>query len=239
MIWGSKVESLVMQAEAIRLARGGKCQRKYDCMNILTGILKCPECGAGMVLSRAGSSGKKITYYGCGAWYNKGTAVCHSNLVLLDAVNALGLDKIAELCSDELIIRGVLKKLNKARNNRIDGTVMDKQTVQIGQHQSEKNYTIEELRIVFANIRPILERAEVEELRILMHLMIESITLDPETRNPADITIKFNPVLTDYLGIDLEEEANKASSFSFVNKKELIFTISLHNSNGNESVLGV
>lgn len=72
-----------------------------------------------------------------------------------------------------------------------------------------------------------------------MHLMIESITFDPETRNPADITIKFNPVLTDYLGIDLEEETNKASSFSFVNKKELIFTISLHNGNGNESVLGV
>lgn len=274
-------EEMFKKAEAIRLARGGKCQRKYDCMNILTGILKCPECGAGMVLSRAGSSGKKITYYGCGAWHNKGTAVCHSNLVLLDDVNALVLDKIAELCSDELIIRGVLKKLNKARNNRIDGTVMDKQTVQIqldktrrdiknlqhrfeaddsnidvqdyrrrikelranediyknrlsqlqveiGLHQSEKNYTIEELRIVFANIRPILERAEVEELRTLMHLMIESITINPETRNPADITIKFNPVLTNYLGIDLEEEANKASSFSFAKKKELIFTINLN-----------
>ena len=285
-------EEMFKRAEAIRLARGGKCQRKYDCMNILTGILKCPECGAGMVLSRAGSSGKKITYYGCGAWHNKGTAVCHSNLVLLDSVNAVVLDKIAELCSDELIIRGVLKKLNKARNNRIDGTSMDKQTVQnqldktrrdiknlqhrfeaddsdidvqeykrrikelraneeiykkrltqlqveIGQYQSEKTYTLEELRVVFANIRPILEKAEVEELRSLMHLMIESITIDPETRNPANITIKFNPILTNYLGIDLEEEAHKASSFSFVNKKELIFTISLQNSNGNESVLGV
>lgn len=285
-------QELYKKAEAIRLARGGKCQRKYDCMNILTGILKCPECGAGMVLSRAGSSGKKITYYGCGAWHNKGTAVCHSNLVLLDAVNAVVLDKIAELCSDELIIRGVLKKLNKARNNRIDGTSMDKQTVQnqldktrrdiknlqhrfeaddsdidvqdykrrikelraneeiykkrltqlqveIGQYQSEKTYTIDELRLIFANIRPILEKAEVEELRSLMHLMIESITINPETRNPADITIKFNPVLTDYLGINLEEEANKASSFSFANKKELIFTISLQNSNCKNDISGV
>ena len=102
-----------------------------------------------------------------------------------------------------------------------------------------KTYTLEELRVVFANIRPILEKAEVEELRSLMHLMIESITIDPETRNPANITIKFNPILTKYLGIDLEEEAHKATSFSFVNKKELIFTISLQNSNGNVSVLGV
>lgn len=58
-------------------------------------------------------------------------------------------------------------------------------------------------------------------------------------RNPDDITIKFNPILTNYLGIDLEEEANKASSFSFANKKELIFTISLQNNNCKNDISGV
>lgn len=52
--------------------------------------------------------------------------------------------------------------------------------------------------------------------------MIESITINPETRNPDDITIKFNPILTNYLGIDLEEEANKASSF-FCQQEEIDF----------------
>lgn len=93
----------------LKRLKGGRCERKYtNTKNILTGILKCPECGAGMVLSRGGG----INYYGCGNWHNKGTAVCHSNLVVMDEVNAIVLDKIAEICSDELIIRGVLKRLN-------------------------------------------------------------------------------------------------------------------------------
>ena len=273
-------EEIFKKAETIRLARGGKCQRKYDCMNILTGILKCPECEAGMVLSRAGGQGKKKTYYSCGRWHNMGSSVCHSNSVSLDKVNSVVLDKVAELCDDELIIRGVLKKLNKTRNNKIDGTEIDKSNIQkqlerakrdisnlqqrfesddcdmdvqeykrrikelrsheetyktrlsklqveIRQYQAEKSYTIEELRVVFKNIKDILVRADVVELRTLLHLMIDSITINPATRKPADITIKFNPVLTNYLGIDLEEEAKNASSFLYANKKELVFTISL------------
>ena len=249
-------------------------------MNILTGILKCPECGAGMVLSRAGSSGKKITYYGCGAWHNKGTTVCHSNLIPLDDVNTVVLDKIYELCNDEMIVRGILKKLNKSRSNRIDGAEMDIASVQrqldktlkdirslqqrfesddydmdvqdykrrikelrtnenlyktrlsqlqveAGQYQSDKFYTIEEIRTVFANIRDILARADVIELRTLLHLMIDSITIDTKSRKPENITIKINLVLTNYLGITFEKEAKKASSFSFRCKKELKFTVFL------------
>ena len=233
-----------------------------------------------MVLSRAGGQGKKKTYYSCGRWHNFGASVCHSNSISLDEVNSVVLDKIAELCNDELIIRGILKKFNKTRNNKIDGTEMDKTNIQkqlertqrdisnlqqrfeaddcdmdvqeykrrikelrsheenyktrlsklqveIGQYQAEKSYTIEELREVFKNIRDILSRADVAELRTLLHLMIERITINLETRKPADITIKFSPILTNYLGINLEEEAKNASSFLYADKRELVFTISL------------
>ena len=273
-------EEMFRKAEMIRLSRGGKCQRKYDCMNILTGILRCPICQSGMILSRGGGKGKKITYYSCGAWHNKGSCVCSSNSVPLEEINSIVLDKVAEICNDELIIRGVLKKLNHTRNNKIDGTEMDKTDIQkqldkvrrdilylqqrfeaddceldaseykrrirefrsqeevftirlsqlqadIGQYQTEKIYTIEELRVVFKRIKSILERADVVELRTLLHLIIDRITINPETRKPADITIKFNPVLTNYLGINLEEEAKNASSFLYADKRELVFTISL------------
>lgn len=271
---------LYKRAEAIRLAKGGKAERKYDCLNVLTGILKCPECGAGMVLSRGGGKGKKISYYSCGVFHNKGSAVCHSNSVPLEQVNSVVLDKISEICNDELIIRGVLRKLNHSRSNKIDGSEIDRVDVQkqldkvrrdilylqqrfeedscdmdvseykrrirelrsqeevftirlsqlqadISQYQTEKVYTIEELREVFKSIKSILERADVVELRTLLHLMIEKITINSVTREPDDITIKFNPVLTNYLGINFEEEANKASSFCYAYKKELVFTLSL------------
>lgn len=64
-----------------------------------------------------------------------------------------------------------------------------------------------------------LKRSDVIELRALMHLMIEKITLDPETRSLDKIHIKINPALTDFLGVTSEEEANKASSFSYAHRK--------------------
>jgi len=275
-------EELFKKAEAIRIAKGGRCQRKYtETKNILTGILKCPKCGAGMVLSRAGTTGKKISYYGCGNWHNKGTAVCNSNLVSLDEVNEIVLNKVSEICSDELIVRGVLKRLNNTKNNKIEGSEKDQEDLQkmiektqrdiislqlrfesdscdidaqeykrrikelrateeayntslselketLSKYQAEKTYTIEELREVFSRIREVLDKADVVELRTLMHLMIESISINPDSKLPDGMIIKFNTTLTNYLCINNEEEANKtASSFSVVKHKELRFKVDL------------
>lgn len=271
-------EEIFKRAETIRLAKGGKATRKYECLNILTGILKCPECGAGMVLSRGGERGRKIAYYACGKWHNKGTVACHSNLVVLDIINEEVLSRIANLCNDEVIVRRVLRKLNKAHSDEIEGNELNKADVErllkqiqrdiqqlqerfetddcsmdaqtykqrirelraneeicknrlatlnaaIGQKSSEQIYTIEELRAVFNNLKEILKRSDVVELRALLHLMIEKITLDPETRSLDKIHIKINPALTEYLGVTMEEEANKASSFSYTNVKVLKFVI--------------
>ncbi|MDE6851751.1 MAG: zinc ribbon domain-containing protein [Lachnospiraceae bacterium] len=60
--------------------KSGKPSRIYDGEYPLTGILRCPECGAGMVIYRTTDTLKdgtkrRIVYYACGAWKNKGTAV--------------------------------------------------------------------------------------------------------------------------------------------------------------------
>lgn len=72
-LW-DKVQLMISQKK-------GKPSRIYDGEYPLTGILKCPECGAGMVISRVvnkrkDGSKRKLTYYACGNWKNKGTAVC-------------------------------------------------------------------------------------------------------------------------------------------------------------------
>jgi len=274
-------EEVYNKAQAIRISRGGKVPRKHNSMNILTGILRCPECDSGMVLAHIRSKGEVIRHaYCCSAFHNFGSCACHSNMVDLDETNAVVLDKVAELCNDELIIRGVLKRLNRNQHNKIEGSEKDKEDlekllektqrdiaslqrrfesdtcdmdpadykkkikelrtneetykgrlaevkVSIGKYQAEKVYTIEELREVFVRIRNILGKADVVELRTLMHLMIEQITIDSETRKPDSMIIKFNKVLTDYLCINNEEEANKASSFSIVKHKELVFKVDL------------
>ncbi|MEE0726234.1 MAG: recombinase family protein, partial [Clostridium saudiense] len=71
-------EGLWDKVQAIMESKKGKPSRIYDGEYPLTGILKCPKCGAGMVISRttnklADGTKKRIAYYCCGAWKNKGT----------------------------------------------------------------------------------------------------------------------------------------------------------------------
>lgn len=73
-------------------ASKGKPTRIYDGKFPLTGILRCPECGAGMVIMRSSKARKdgtrhRIEYYACGNWKNKGTAVCHSNAINVNKAN--------------------------------------------------------------------------------------------------------------------------------------------------------
>ena len=89
---------------------------------------------------------------------------------------------------------------------------------------AETQYTLEELRSVFARIKTILEKADVNELRELIHLMLESVTLGAD-RKPENMKIKINPTLTSYLCINNQEEAKEASSFSFASRKELTFEV--------------
>ncbi|WP_346929125.1 recombinase family protein [Clostridium sp.] len=72
------------KVQAILEKKKGKPSRVHDGEFPLTGILRCPKCGAGMVISRttnklADGFKKSIAYYACENWKNKGTAVCNSN----------------------------------------------------------------------------------------------------------------------------------------------------------------
>ncbi|WP_245208070.1 recombinase family protein [Sediminibacillus dalangtanensis] len=56
--------------------------RNFNGNLLLTGLLKCPKCGAGTVMSKAkGRKGDYIYYYMCQAFHTKGKSVCSSNLI--------------------------------------------------------------------------------------------------------------------------------------------------------------
>ena len=88
------------------------------------------------------------------------------------------------------------------------------------------SYSIEQVKTILKLIKPIIEKSKVEEVRTLMHLMIEEITIDRKTRSVDTISIKFNRQLTEYLC--LQEGASKeASFFSALKGEELAFVIRL------------
>ena len=111
-------EELWEQVQFMISQKNGKPARIYDGEYPLTGILKCPQCGAGMVISRTTNRNKdgskqKLTYYACGNWKNKGTTVCHSNMVRVEKANTFVYNQLDKLLSDEKFFKEVVGRVNR------------------------------------------------------------------------------------------------------------------------------
>ena len=84
----------------------------------MTGILRCPECGAGMVISRvinkkADGSKQKLNYYACCQWKNKGSAVCLSNMIRVEKATSIVYKRIGEILNNEKVFNEVLAGVNR------------------------------------------------------------------------------------------------------------------------------
>ena len=118
-------EKLWDKVQVIMESKKGKPSRIYDGEYPLTGILRCPKCGAGMVISRttnklADGTKKRIAYYCCGAWKNKGTSVCNSNTIRVDKANEYVFNKISELLSNEKMVETIVNNINKERHSKVN-----------------------------------------------------------------------------------------------------------------------
>ena len=88
--------------------------RVYDSEFPLTGLLKCPVCGASMTIGRSYHKRKDGTrkvaeYYVCGNWKNKGTAVCNSNSIRAEVADGVVTNKIIETVNNELLLKKVIR----------------------------------------------------------------------------------------------------------------------------------
>lgn len=106
-------------------ASKGRPSRIYDGEYPLTGILKCPVCGAGMVIMRTSAKRKDGTkrrnvYYCCGAWKNKGSSVCHSNAIRVDKANEYVFGKLSELLNNDKLVKDIVKNINSTRKAMVD-----------------------------------------------------------------------------------------------------------------------
>ncbi len=109
-------------AQKVYKERTCKPNRIHDGEFPLTGIMRCPQCGAGMVVGRTTNrtkSGEKrvLEYYVCGAWKNKGTNACRSNGVRTDYADPYVLNKIAELLHNEQLINELVVGINDKQSS--------------------------------------------------------------------------------------------------------------------------
>lgn len=199
------------KVQLILESKKGKPSRIYDGEYPLTGILRCPKCGAGMVISRttntlADGTKKRIAYYCCGNWKNKGTSVCNSNTIRVDKANEYVFKKIEELVSNEAMIKAVVKNINKERKDKVKpakrllGDIdkelekLDKRKRKIFEAYEDDILTKEEFQIRKDELNEKIRILE-EEKKPLLNTISEEVSEEIPYEFIKDILMNFSKVL--------------------------------------------
>ncbi|MGM8288690.1 recombinase family protein [Clostridium perfringens] len=199
------------KVQLILESKKGKPSRIYDGEYPLTGILRCPKCGAGMVISRttntlADGSKKRIAYYCCGNWKNKGTGVCNSNTIRVDKANEYVFKKIEELVSNEAMVKAVVKNINKERKEKVKpakrllGDIdkelekLDKRKRKIFEAYEDDILTKEEFQIRKDELNEKIRILE-EEKKPLLNTISEDVSEEIPYEFIKDILMNFSKIL--------------------------------------------
>ena len=199
------------KVQLILESKKGKPSRIYDGEYPLTGILRCPKCGAGMVISRttntlADGTKKRIAYYCCGNWKNKGTSVCNSNTIRVDKANEYVFKNIEELVSNEAMIKAVVKNINKERKDKVKpakrllGDIdkelekLDKRKRKIFEAYEDDILTKEEFQTRKDELNEKIRTLE-EEKKPLLNTISDEVSEDIPYEFIKDILMNFSKIL--------------------------------------------
>lgn len=96
--------------------------RKFDGIYLLTGLMRCPQCGATLVAHRINDtlmSGENVVrrYYICSNFRNKGSRVCNS--VKADFAERYVIERIAAVIQTPKLLDDIVVSLNKSRSKSV------------------------------------------------------------------------------------------------------------------------
>lgn len=138
-VWGTVQEIMKGRSQPVRKT----IDREY----LLTGVLKCPICGSGMVPThtknkRSDGSYRSNHYYACGSYLNRGSAICRPNHIRADQAEDKVLTWLQEfltssfwLCRVTEAIRLRYEAITKPRRN--ERQQAEQQLASIAKRQSE------------------------------------------------------------------------------------------------------
>lgn len=104
--------------------RSGTVERTWGRQFPLTGLLRCPECGSAMTMSRSAFRGKDgawkaNNYYSCSRWKNKGSATCRSNGIRADEAERSVMERLRALVNDPGTIQALVEQVNIHRREHV------------------------------------------------------------------------------------------------------------------------
>ncbi|WP_375140436.1 recombinase zinc beta ribbon domain-containing protein [Brevibacillus sp. HB2.2] len=113
-------EELWEKVQLLQLSKAVASSRTFDGKYTLTGLMRCPQCGAAMVASRTVNKLKDGTrivrrYYSCGNFKSKGSSVCRANSVKADYPESFVYQRIKEVINNERILMDIVLTMNQQR----------------------------------------------------------------------------------------------------------------------------
>ncbi|WP_374121443.1 zinc ribbon domain-containing protein [Paenibacillus sp. LHD-117] len=88
---------------------------------LLSGLIRCPKCGAAMVASRSKTkTGESVNrlYYSCGAFRSKGSSVCSANSIQKQAAEDEIMKRLAKVLSEKRILTAIVDRINHKLTTR-------------------------------------------------------------------------------------------------------------------------
>ncbi|HDI6489822.1 TPA: recombinase family protein [Staphylococcus aureus] len=116
--------------------------------NLLTGIIHCPQCGAPMAASNTTNTlkdgtKKRIRYYSCSNFGNKGSKVCSANSVRADVIEKYVMDQILEIVKSDKVLKQVVERVNQ--DNQVDVAALNHDIAYKQQQFDEVNIKLKNL----------------------------------------------------------------------------------------------
>jgi len=115
--------------------------------NVLTGLIRCPVCGhahaASNTVNMVKGEKKKIRYYSCSQFKNKGASVCSANSIRADLIEPYVLNRIIEVINNDKILEKVVERTNER---------LQEHPIQIDRNINIKKTELDELRTKLNNL---------------------------------------------------------------------------------------
>ena len=88
---------------------------QYKGQFVLSGIIRCPECGGGTVMAKGRKRNEEgyHLYYKCQNYHSKGLTACRTNLIKKEVVEAQVFDLVRKMIKHPTIVEGLLLEAQK------------------------------------------------------------------------------------------------------------------------------
>lgn len=200
-------EEVWEKTKSILEKRTGKPNRVHSGEYPLTGLLKCPACGAGMVLSRTTNKNKDgskrvLEYYVCGSWKNKGTSACNSNGIRTKYADDYVLGKISKYTKSENLIKDIVERINSGNKNGLEPLQNEYQHIKksIETVTSKKDKALGLFEEGILNKSDLVERLDkINEEKKLLEERLHSLQHKLDQSNYMEISFKVvKDVMTNF-----------------------------------------